>query len=211
MSLYRRLVTGAVVAIALSACSEPPPEPPPQPPPEPAPEPEPPPPKCESLDEACAADASTEVPIVGTDYVFTPPSGWTYAKLAEATVAQKDGAGAVLVLASFEPPTAAAELSKKREASLDELAAMVGLTPKKGALGAANQQAEMAGLKMALWEKPGAKRGEAEGAILVLSAPADGREIFGLGYAPRDDDEGTSAILKALESIRKEGAGDESK
>lgn len=217
MSLLRRRYAGAVVAIALSGCSDPPPpDPPPQPTPQPVEEP-PPPPKCEALDEGCAADAGTEVPIPGSTtpggaFVFTPPTGWTYAKRANATVAQKSDTGAVLVISAFDPPDASRELAKKRDALAVELAAEVGLERKKPAeLGSANQQAEMAGLKMSLWEKPGAKRGDAEGAILVFSADAEGKQIFGLGYAPSDDTEGTAAILEALESIRKEASGDESK
>jgi hypothetical protein len=212
MTLFRSSVVGVVVAMALSGCAEPPP-PEPVPQPEPVPEPEPPPPpppKCEALAEKCKADATTVVPIPGTNYVFTPPSGWIYAKLAEATVAQNDEAGAVLVLSSFEPPKPAPELAKKRDEVLGSLAELVGLEPKKGALGAPNQTTEMAGLKMSFWEKPGAKRSGSEGAMLVISAPADDSHIFGLGYAPRDDNEGTAAILQALESLKKGGNGDAS-
>jgi hypothetical protein len=210
MTVFRCCVVGVVVAIALSGCGEPPP-PDPVPQPEPVPEPAPPPPpKCEALAEKCKADAGTEVPIPGTDYVFTPPAGWIYATLAEATVAQKDEAGAVLVLSSFKPPKAAPELAKKRDEVVATLAQVVGLEPRKGALGTANQTAEMAGLQVSFWEKPGAKRADSEGAMLAVSAPADDSHIFGLGYAPRDDGEGTSAILKALESLKKSGTGDAS-
>ena len=211
MIVFRRCVVGVVVAIALSGCAEPPP-PEPVPQPEPVPEPEPPPPpKCEALAEECKADAATEVPIPGTDYVFTPPSGWSYAKLADATVAQRDGAGAVLVLTSFEPPQAAGDVAKKRDELVAKLAQDVSIEPKKGSLGSPAQTAEKSGLMMSFWEKAGAKRGGSEGAMLVVSAPADDDHIFGIGYAAGDDAEGTTAILQAIESMKKKsGTGDAS-
>jgi hypothetical protein len=214
MSLLRRQIAGVGVAIMVAGCAEPPPpEPPPQPPPVPAVKPPPPPPpKCEALDEGCTADAGTAIPIPGSGFAFTPPSGWTYAKLAESTVAQNGDAGAVIVVTAFEPPSAANELKATRDALAESLAQGVGLVQKKPSkLGAANQQAEIAGLKMSLWEKPGASRGSDEGAILVFSAEAEGMHIFGLGYAPREDADGTAAILKALDSIRKMETGDASK
>lgn len=209
--IVHRTVAAAVVAIALWGCGDPPPpDTAPQPSPAPAPEP-PPPPKCEALDEGCTADASTEAPIPGTDFVFTPPSGWTYAKFADATIAQKGDEGPVLVMTSFDASDKAGELTKKRDEMVGTLAAKVGLEPKAGSLGKA-QEAEMGALKMSLWEKPGAKRGAAEGAVLVFAADADGaKQVFGLGYAPREDEAGTAAILEALQSIQKADAGDASK
>src|SRR5688572_9036038 len=81
----------ALVALLASvACSDPPPapQPPPAPAPEPPPLPPPPVPKCEALKEQCKATAETRARIPGTTYTFTPPEGWIYAQLEEATVAQ---------------------------------------------------------------------------------------------------------------------------
>jgi hypothetical protein len=72
----------------------------------------------------------------------------------------------------------------------------------------ANSQDTIAGLKMELWEKPGAKRGKDTGGLLILSAKLGDRELFGLGFAPKDDDQGTGAILKAIQSLKQEGGDD---
>lgn len=209
MTLFRRCSIGLVVTLALAGCAEPPP-PDTAPQPEPLPEPEPPPPaKCEALSEGCEADAGTEAPIPGTSYVFAPPPGWIYAKTADATVAQKSDDGAVFVITSFESTSAAGSLSKKRDELFASLTDTVSLTASTASLGKENQTSEMAGLLMSLWERPGGKRGDNEGAVLVFSAPVDDDHIFGFGYAPSDDSGGTAAILDALQSVKK--SGDESK
>lgn len=72
----------------------------PPPPPEPCPAvaaaepPPPPPPKCESLDESCRSGTETRLAIGNNAATFRPPSGWTYAKEAEQSIAKApDGKG----------------------------------------------------------------------------------------------------------------------
>jgi len=187
----------------LAACSEPPPpKPPPPPPPAPKPEPPPPPPpKCEALKEKCEADADTRVPVPGLDLTFTPAKGWIYAKLEEATVVQVGDKGAVLVLTSIEPEKGF-KANQQRNDQAQSLAELVLVEPPgKIALYQPNMTRDIAGLKMKLWERANAKRSEDTGGMLVVAAAVKERELFGIGFAPKDDQEGTAAILSMLETL----------
>jgi hypothetical protein len=190
------------------ACGDPPPPPaPPQPKAVPKPKPKPKPPKCESLKEACKAKKSTRIKVPETDYVFTPPKGWTYASLEEAAVVQAGDDGPVLVLTSFEPEKAL-KVSKQRKEMVESFASLVLIEPPKGlSLFKPNVNDKIAGLQMRLWEKPNAKRGDDSGALLILSAQLDNRELFGVGFAPKDDADGTDSILQAIKSLEKVGGG----
>jgi hypothetical protein len=202
-------LAGILAAGLLVGCGEPPPPKPP-PAPEPAPEPDPPPPpppKCEALKEHCQADADTKVPVPGLDLTFTPAKDWTYAKLEEATVAQVGDKGAVLVLTSIEPEKGF-KANKQRNDQATSLAELVLIEPPgKIALFQPNMRRDIAGLKMQLWERANAKRGEDTGGMLVIAATVGERELFGIGFAPKDDQEGTAAILGMLETLS-EGGGD---
>jgi hypothetical protein len=192
------------------ACSEPPPpKPPPPPPPAPAPDPEPPPPpKCEALKEKCEADADTVVPVPGVNLTFTPAEGWIYAKLEEATVAQVGDRGAVLVLTSFAPEKGF-KANQQRNDQATSLAELVLVEPPgKIALYQPNMKRDIAGLKMKLWERAGAKRAEDTGGMLIVAASVDDKELFGIGFAPKDDQEGTKAILAMLETLAPGNGGD---
>lgn len=208
---------GVAVALTVAACSEPPPKPPPPPPPEPA-EPEPPPPpKCESIDEACEADADTTLPIPGTDLVFTAPEGWTYAKMDDVSMVQRAADGAFLVLGSYGKEDSPQKQATAREAKAVELAELTELKPPKklGFGGTPEGSRKVGDLEVKLWQRPKAvggrdvaHRGDNEGAMLVIAADAGEREVLGVGFAPSDDDDGAAAINAALETIRAEG-GDE--
>jgi hypothetical protein len=189
-----------MLALSLAACAEPPPPAPtPPPPPAPAPLPAPAEPRCLALRDACKAQKGKLVPIPGIDYAFAPPDGWTYALLEEATVAQLADRGAVLVLTSFESGPDADKRRGELAVSLSELVLVE--PPATGKLDKPDQKTDLAGLEMALWERKGAKRGEDTGALLLLSATIDDRELFGVGFAPKDDSSGTEQILEALKSI----------
>jgi hypothetical protein len=200
----------------LTACGEPAPPPPETPPPPKPAEPEPPPPpKCEAIKEQCAANKDTRARIPGTDYVFTPPAGWIYAQLEEATIAQSGDSGPVMLLASFEPDKDARKLPGQRVELVSSLSEIVLLeAPKSFTLNKRKTpgrddyaEQDMAGLTMSLWERQGAKRGEDDGPLLILSASLDGRELLGVGFAPKNDKEGSGAILSAIQTLEK-GAGD---
>ena len=203
----RALATGLLTAGLLAACGDPPPpKPPPPPPPAPKPEPPPPPPpKCEALKEKCKAKADTRAPVPGLELSFTPAEGWIYAKLEEATVVQVGDEGAVLVLGSIEPEKGF-KANKQRNDQAQSLAELVLVEPPgKIALYQPNLTRDIAGLEMKLWERANAKRGEDTGGMLVIAATVGDRELFGVGFAPKDDQEGTAAILAMLETL---SAGD---
>jgi hypothetical protein len=207
----RRIGWGLLFGLLL-ACGPPPP-PPPQPEPVPEPEPEPPPPpppKCEALKEDCKADKDTSIPVPGTEYMFTPAKGWNYAKLEEASVAQVGEKGAVLVLTSFEPEKGFKAQSQRNEQA-KSFAELVLIEPKgdKVALFQPNMQREIAGLKMKLWEVSGATRSEETGAMLIISATVEGRTLFGVGFAAKDDKDGTTSILAMLETLASGAGGGE--
>ncbi len=186
-------------AVGCSSTAQSPPPPPevekePEPPP-------PPPPKCEAIKEQCKAKKGTRVRITGTHYEFTPPKGWIYAQLEEAAVAQVGDEGPVVVLTTFE----LGQVAKERIALVKSFSELVLIEPPKllrhYRWRARHTASEMAGLEMKLWELPGATRGEDQGALLVLSSILGERELFGLGFAPKDDEAGPKAILDALQSL----------
>ncbi len=190
----------------VAGCSSAPPPRPPPPEVEKEPEPPPPPPpKCEAIKEQCKAQADTTARIPGSHYHFAPPEGWIYAQLEEATVAQLGDDGPVLVLTTFESGKAA----KERVELVKSFSELVLITvPKRLRFRKRDTPGrddytvtEIAGLEMTLWDRPKATRGEDKGPLLVLSAKLGDRDLFGLGFAPKDDDTGTKAILDALQSL----------
>ena len=197
------LLGGSIMLLGLVACGEtPPPPPPPQPTAVPEPEP-PPPPKCEAIKEGCKADKDTTAPVPETDYVFSPPKGWVYAKLEEATVTQKGDEGAVLVFLSVVPE----KNKKKRDTQMNELRTSFSelvLIDKPGSTRPTKtDKGKLAGLDIEFKEYSDAKRGKDDGFVLTVTAPADDREIFGLAFAPVGDTPGTEAIKGAIASLKK--------
>ncbi len=197
-----RFCLGGLLLIAASACGDPPPpEDPPQPVAEPEPPPPPPKPTCEAMKDRCKAEADTTVGIPDTDFTVNPPPGWEYAMLEEATVTQQNDAGAVLVLTSMETDNTAYKAKAQRTAAVKSLAELVEIDPPKKPNFASPKKRKLSGMTMTLWENS-AKRGDKSGALLILTTKAGDRDIFGIGFAPTDDSEGTQAILDALETFK---------
>lgn len=210
MKIALRAWLGGLLMLSVGACTDPPP---PEPPPEPVPEPEPPPPPpkptCEAMKDRCKAEADTLVPIPEADYSFVPPEGWEYAMLEEASVTQVSDSGPVLVLAGMVADKAAYKATAQRTAMVKSLAELVGIEPPSKVSFSRPNKRKLSGLTMTLWENE-AKRGDAKGALLLLSTPIGAKEIFGIGYAPAGDIEGTKAILATLETFKKVEAEKES-
>jgi hypothetical protein len=197
-----------VGGLALGGCSDPPPpEDPPDPIPEPEPPPPPPKPTCEAMKDKCRAGADTIVKIPNVAYGFTPPSGWEYAMLEEATVTQQSDGGAVLVVTSMEHEKTSYKAKPLREAMVKNLAELVEIEPPSKLSFNRPNKRKIADLSMTLWENE-AKRGDKKGALLLLSAVVEDREIFGIAYAQQGDTDGTKAILATLETFKQSGESD---
>jgi hypothetical protein len=158
------------------------------------------------MKDDCKAKNDTEVPIPGVEWLFMPPEGWLYAKLEEASLTQSGDEGAILMFASYEPDKS--KRAKQRGDLVTSLSELAGIAPASGASYATpDLTSTIAGLKMAFWEKPGAKRGKASGALLVIEADVEGRALFGVGFAPVDDQDGTDAIKSTINTLKKKGGG----
>ena len=155
------------------------------------------------MKDKCKANADTRVPVPGSKLVFMPPKGWFYAKLEEASVTQVGEKGAVLVLTTFKPDKGP-NLNKQRGELAVSLAELVGIdTGGSVSLFNPNSKGDIAGLQMSLWERSGGSRAEDKGALLILSAEDEDRELFGIGFAPKDDADGTKAILETLNTLER--------
>ena len=207
-SFVRVWVSLFALALAAAACGSTPPPVEPVPTAEPTEEPAPPPApkKCESLDEGCKAKIGTAAKIAGSDYVLQPPKGWIYARLDKATVAQVDGKGAVLAIVGYEPDAKAPAAKKQRDTKLAELAELVGvqLPAPKTLPVKPNQTKKKGEFNLLSWQWDQAKRGDEQGALLVLSAEQAGRVLLGLGFVPENDSSNSDAgIMSAFDSIEK--------
>jgi hypothetical protein len=207
---------GALVALVVltAACSKhKPPAPPPTPPPPPAAEAKaevapPPPPKCEALEEKCAATADTKATIAKTDLVFQPPSGWTYAQTAGATLAQAGDVAAVTTVVGYDagdPKDKKADAN--RDAAFEALQKLVnvGLKKKVNWKKKPDDKRAPGGLQVSLWQVDGATRGDKKGPLLIFSAPLDANNVLlGFGFVPDDDNSGSdAAIMKSIDSLAK--------
>jgi hypothetical protein len=213
-SFVRVWVSLFALAVAVAACGSPPPpvEPVPTAAPTEEPPPEPPPKKCESLDEGCKAKIGTAAKIAGSDYVLQPPKGWIYARLDKATVAQIDTKSAVLAIVGYEPDPKAPAAKKQRDTKLAELAELVGvqLPAPKTLPAKADQTKKKGDFTLLSWQWDKAKRGDEQGALLVLSAEQSGRVLLGLGFVPENDSSNSDAgIMSAFDSIEKGSSSSE--
>lgn len=216
MTKLRWMITLFLVALTLApvaGCSDPPPpEDPPEPLPEPPPPPPPPKPTCEAMKDECKAESDTVATIPEVAYGFTPPADWIYAMLEEATVTQVGEEGAVLVVTSMKHESQSYKAKPLRTSMVKSLAELVGIEPPSRVSFSRPSKRKIGDLKMTLWENE-AKRNDKKGALLLLSAKVDDREIFGIAYAPQGDMDGTKAILATLETfkpVEAQDGGDES-
>ena len=223
-SLFRTLVAAlplVLLSAALPGCPEPPPpvEPKPEPPPPPPPKPKP---KCKTLEEACAAKATTGAKIPGTSFVFAPPAGWIYAQGEDGTITQMDDTGPVMLVASVETTSDADQARKRREEKLEALLALAGVTPPGGKNPTLKpvpkpEAIEGTELKGLYWQFPlpgqtaTAKRADKGGDLFVFVVPVAEQEIIGLGYVPKTDEtQADVAIMQSLGSIEKKDDGKDS-
>ncbi|MDI1476902.1 hypothetical protein [Polyangium sp. y55x31] len=181
----------------------------------PAVETPPPPPKCESLDEKCASKGDkTVAKVKSADLSFTPAEKWIYAQGEAQTIAQASDEGAVVVFGSYAPDKDAKKDTAARDAALAELIKAAAITLPKGAKINWKQKPdnqEVNGIKLNVWNLPGAERAKKKGTLLVLQAPlADDKALLALGFAADDDEAGMGAVSKAIESI-KAGKADDKK
>lgn len=169
----------------------------------------PPKPKCESLDENCAATTKTKAQISGAEVVLTPPPGWIFAQQGtELLTMQKDGS-AILVVSAFDAPADAKELNKTREAQLDALMKAAEITlVKAGAKkwipkwdGKPDDTRKAGTAELKLFQNADVKRGDKKGVAVVLAGEVGGKKILAVGFAPGDDEKAPDDILKAIESL----------
>lgn len=188
-------------------------KPPPPPPPSPSAQPEaPPPPKCEDLKEKCSAKGDTKAKIASTSLVFVPTSGWTYAQLSIATIAQTSEDGACFAIMGYDGDAKDAKKdAAARDAALAELAKQLNLgqIKKKPLVNwkkADDNKTTAGDVKVGLWQVEGGTRGAKKGPLLIAAGPIEGgKGVIGLGFVPSDDSSGADqAILKSIESIGKD-------
>lgn len=202
-----------VLALSLAplACTKPRPAPPPTAPLVDAGPPEaPPPPKCEALGDGCTANEDTRAAIAGTKLAFRPPTGWTWAAEADATIAQKDKSAIVVVSRPITDKKKA-----PRAAAFEAVLTRLAVTfPKKGkgkgkGKGAPalpkkpDRKIVVGGVPMDLFQLDGAERDGARGPLLVFET-RQGSEILVVGGAFVPDDDGSKSdteIMGAIESV----------
>lgn len=167
------------------------------------------PPKCESLDEGCKAKGKTFAKIAKTALTLSPPKGWLYAQTTDALIAETNGEGALIVAGGFEvEPKDKKKQAKARDEALAVLLEQVMLSapPKKKVnwTKKGDDERDIAGMKLSLWQLDGGSRKEAKGPLLVFLADlGEGKELIGVGFVPSDDTSGAdSAIIDAIESIK---------
>lgn len=216
MTTMQRLSSGLValgLALGPIACAKPRPAPPPMAPAVDAGAPEPPPPpKCEALGEGCTATEETRAEIPGTKLAFRPPVGWTWAKEADATVAEK-GKAAIAVVA--KPITD--KKKTPRAAAFDAVLTRLAVTfpgkakgkgkgkgggkptlPKKP-----DRKLVVGGVPMELFQLDGAERDGAKGPLLVFET-RQGNDVLVVGGAFVPEDDGSKSdteIMSAIESL----------
>jgi len=216
--VVRFFLCAALGLSALAACRKPeqPPAPPPQPPPRPVqvsvdttPS-TPPPPKCESLEEKCAAAADTQLDVGAKGAWFTPPLGWTYAREAERAIALSPDGNAALVLA-LAPGTKPEEVATTVEALLARLEVQRFKLPSlKKRLKDPESTVPVDGQELRLWEvdkrRQGGQNPEMQSkpgvALIAVAAFAD-QPIVAAGFVVKPEGEAHAAIvMQAVQSLR---------
>jgi hypothetical protein len=171
------------------------------------PPPQPPPPKCESLDEKCEAKPDTHAKVARCDLAITPPAGWTFAKLAEATVAQSGDATLAVTCFDVDPKDAKKEAASRDAAFGDLLKQIAVDNPSKKKLPWKRPDApkDVGSLKLGLWQIEGMARTAKKGSVLAVAGPADADKtkiLLFIGFV-RDDDKSDASdqLVKSVESL----------
>lgn len=203
---HRSLSPALALALAALASGCKPKPPPPPPTPEVVPEVKAP-PKCETLQEKCAAAADSRAKIASSELVFTPPSSWIYAQFSSVTVAQVSETGPAVAFMGYEGDAKDAKKERAaREAALTELAKQLNLGAiKQKPFWNKGEPKAVGGLKLELWQIETGSRGSKKGPLLIVAGPTQGNKgVIGVGFVPDDDSSGADgAIMKSIESIGK--------
>lgn len=139
-----------------------------------APKPEPPPPpKCEALDENCKATSETWVEI-GEEAKFQPAEGWTYAKLENMGIAKADEDAAFIAYRVLPAPLNPKKDFKGTVEALVPVYEALGVTVPEAVMKKAFRKAgavdDKGELELSTWQLDGAKLGEAEAVVIVITA-----------------------------------------
>ena len=169
------------------------------------------PPKCESLDEKCAAASDTVAKVKGAMVVFAPPKDWTYAQLETRSITQASGEpnSAALVIGSYTPDKDAKKNDAARDAAFADLTTALGASLPKGykvAWKKPEAPLDANGLKMGTWVAAGSERKglkDKKGSLMIVHAPVDAtHNVIALGFVLDDDTKGQEAIQAILTSIK---------
>ncbi len=169
------------------------------------------PPKCESLDESCAAQADTVAKVKSAGLTFKPPERWLYAQTASHSIMQQgsDAGAAVLVIGSYMSDKDAKKNDAARDAAFADLLKALGATlPKSYKVAWKKPEAplEANGLKMGTWLAPDVERTglkDKKGNMPIVHAPIDAtHNMLAIGFALGDDEKGMEAVQGVLMSIK---------
>lgn len=174
----------------------------------PLPPPPPPPPKCESLEEHCAADASTHVPIADSGVSFVPPTGWQHAKEASGGITESGDHLAVLYYAVAVGDTPEQILAAVEAGVARLKLADVKMDAFKKRLKSPQDKMEIGGAEAKLWEIDKSKQkvdptldGRA-GAALVVTVPVGSKLVVVVGFVVKPDAEAqVEAMLGSIKSL----------
>jgi hypothetical protein len=172
----------------------------------------PPPPKCEKLEEKCAAKKDATAEIKNANVAFKPTDGWFYAQGADETIIQAPDDSATFVATSYATDKDAKKDLANREAALASVVKSANATMPKGFKvnwKKPDDNRAPNGLKLELWQVPGAERNKKKGILLVVHGPLpEGRALIGVGFAADGDEKAPEAIMGSIESMKPGKAGD---
>lgn len=169
------------------------------------------PPKCESLDENCAAQSDTVATVKSAGLQFKPPEKWIYAQTESYTIMQQgsDAGAAMLAIGSYTPDKDAKKNDAARDAAFADLLKALGATPPKTykvAWKKPEAPLDANGLKMGTWLAPDVERTglkDKKGNMPIVHAPIDAtHNMIAIGFALGDDEKGMEAIQNVLTSIK---------
>lgn len=172
-------------------------------------------PECESTLKGCKSGDTTRLKIQQSDASFHPPTGWTYAKEAEQSVAFSPDRTAMLAftLAASRKVDDVVEASKKLAERLHiRNVKYAWLTPR---LKKTQHELEAGPHTVELWEVNKSSQfgaapkleGELAGTYLLVVATVEGQGVFvGTAFVTKPDgDEHAGAVMESLQTFRSAG------